>query len=177
MKRLWLILLTVCFLFSSCGTSAEAPMLEILVPDVGRGSCVLVRTPEGDILIDAGAEAGQERLVSRLCEIGVERIELMILTHPDEDHIGGGDAIVSRFEVGAVWYNGDLRQSESMQLLCRALEERSVPLTAVKTGDGINHGSLAITVLSPAAVAEGNRDEMRKMMKTSTARRALFDKK
>ena len=88
--------------------------------------------------------------------MGVERIDLLILTHPDEDHLGGGDAIVYGFEVGAVWHNGDMRQSEGMKLLCRALEERSVPLKAVKTGDGINHGALAITVLSPATVTEGN---------------------
>lgn len=83
--------------------------LEIHAIDVGQGDAFAIRTPGGRwILVDAGPgggmgyDAGRARVVPFLLENGARRVDLMVLTHPDSDHIGGAQAVLDAFEVGLV---------------------------------------------------------------------------
>ncbi|WP_332257615.1 ComEC/Rec2 family competence protein [Microbacterium sp. 1.5R] len=66
--------------------------------DVGQGDALVVRSKGAIALIDTGPEP--EPLASCLRELGVERVDLLVLTHFDLDHIGGVEAVQGR--VGAV---------------------------------------------------------------------------
>jgi len=73
---------------------------ELLAADVGQGSAVLLRTRGHALLYDAGArysaqaDAGSRVLVPLLRAQGVPRLDLMILSHRDSDHIGGAEALL-----------------------------------------------------------------------------------
>jgi len=64
--------------------------------DVGQGDAFLVRDGEGVMLIDAGPEP--EPLASCLDELGVGRVDVLVLTHWDLDHVGGVDAVLGRVD-------------------------------------------------------------------------------
>lgn len=88
--------------------AAEAPlsgdvmMVEYL--DVGQADASLVRLPGGEtFLIDAGGNATAKELSARLKEEGVTKIDILVGTHPHEDHIGGLDQILEDFEIGALY--------------------------------------------------------------------------
>jgi competence protein ComEC len=76
--------------------------------DVGQGDAFAIRTPRGRwILVDAGprtqhADAGRDRVVPFLLRHGARRIEALILTHPDADHIGGAAAVLDAFDTPLV---------------------------------------------------------------------------
>lgn len=82
--------------------------LEVHAIDVGQGDAYAIRTPAGRwLLVDAGPrtatfDAGRARVVPYLLRQGVRRLEYVILTHPDGDHIGGTAAILEAFPVGAI---------------------------------------------------------------------------
>jgi competence protein ComEC len=82
--------------------------LEVHAIDVGQGDALAIRTPAGRwILVDAGPggegyDAGRSRVVPFLLRHGARRVDMLILTHPDSDHIGGAGAILDAFEVGMV---------------------------------------------------------------------------
>jgi competence protein ComEC len=82
--------------------------LAIHAIDVGQGDAFAIRTPRGRwILVDAGprsarSDAGRDRVVPFLLRHGARRIEALILTHPDADHIGGAAAVLDAFDVGLV---------------------------------------------------------------------------
>ena len=67
--------------------------------DVGQGDATLIRTPEGDILIDAGENSAEEDLKNYLDLCGVDVLYYAIFTHPDSDHIGGADMVLAEYEV------------------------------------------------------------------------------
>lgn len=76
--------------------------------DVGQGDAFAIRTPRGRwVLVDAGprtprSDAGRDRVVPYLLKHGARRIDALILTHPDADHIGGAAAVLEAFDVGLV---------------------------------------------------------------------------
>jgi len=76
--------------------------------DVGQGDALAIRTPAGRwIVVDAGPrtprfDAGRARVVPFLLDHGVRRIDLLVLSHPDADHIGGVEALFETFDVLAV---------------------------------------------------------------------------
>jgi competence protein ComEC len=101
----------------SVGTVAAWPLLlalqsggsmEIDMLDVGQGEAFAIRTPGNRwLLVDAGPAAmsrdpGANGVVRALRRRGVLRLEALILTHPDMDHIGGAEAVLASLPVGAV---------------------------------------------------------------------------
>lgn len=161
--RGWLWIGMLAILLSACGHSAEASAeLEIVCLDVGQGNSTLLRTGEGDILIDAGSESSQEQLCSRLRELGVESVALLVLTHPDEDHIGGGDGVLRQFSVDEVWLNGTEAGNESFFRLKDELLRTDTVEKTVAAGDFIMLGRTVVTVLSPSAggAADGNEGSL-----------------
>lgn len=164
MRRLWVCLLVigVCLAgFSSCRDGQESADLPFRVTflSVGEGDCTWIRTSAGDILIDAGPEAEQESVCRRLWNKGLRRVDLLILTHLDEDHIGGADAILETFPTGEVWINGASDSGESVDRLWSAIRAANCPVRTVRAGDWKESGEALLTVLYPFAeekVAGGN---------------------
>jgi competence protein ComEC len=82
--------------------------LEIHVIDVGQGDAIAIRTPGGRwILVDTGPrtdrwDAGIARIAPYLRDHGARAIDVMILTHPDLDHIGGAPGLLRSFPVRAL---------------------------------------------------------------------------
>lgn len=73
--------------------------LEVTALDVGQGTAVVVRTPRHTLLFDAGPafdegfDAGRSVVVPFLLSQGIRRIDALVLSHGDNDHAGGIDAV------------------------------------------------------------------------------------
>lgn len=70
--------------------------------DVGQAESILIKTPEKNVLIDAGDIGYEKQIENYLRTNGVFYIDLLILTHPHADHIGSAPEILSKFPVGEV---------------------------------------------------------------------------
>ena len=85
-----------------------AGAMQITVADVGQGSAILVRTANHALLHDAGgqysrdSDAGTRVLVPLLRALGVQRLDLLMLSHRDNDHVGGAPAVLAALKVDAV---------------------------------------------------------------------------
>ena len=76
--------------YGTTSSSISADKAQIYYLDVGQGDSELICLPTGEtILIDAGLKSGSDRLTAYLKELGVDRIDILIATHPHADHIGG----------------------------------------------------------------------------------------
>src|SRR3954447_24052392 len=72
--------------------------------DVGQGDSALLSTPEGvHVLFDAGPNGAAAR---RLRDLGVRKLDLLVLSHPHRDHDGGVAAVARAADVKQVWYSG-----------------------------------------------------------------------
>lgn len=101
--------------------------------DVGQGDALVVRSEGRTALIDTGMEP--EPLTSCLAALGIERIDLVVLTHFDADHVGAAGVLVGR--VGTVLH-GPAQPGDEQQLLA-ALADGGAEL--VEAAEGL-HGTL-----------------------------------
>ena len=167
MRRIgsFLLFLLLCLsLFACRGSSLQDPsVLQATFLDVGQGDCTLLRTSDGDILVDCGPEAAQESLCRKLKTLGVKRIALLILTHPDEDHIGGADAILNAFPTDLAYLNGSSPENESAVRLRNSLRAHKVKTEVVRAGNSISIGDALLTFLYPfedSAVTDENESSL-----------------
>jgi len=121
--------------------------------DVGQGDCTLITTPSGvNILVDGGGtvsfrkpgegwrdrrepfEVGAKTVVPLLKKRGVHRLDIVIVTHGDQDHIGGLQAVIEQFPVGALLFNGSFSESKTLAMLMQTAVDKKMPIYAVSRG-------------------------------------------
>lgn len=98
---------------------------------VGQGDCTLIQVGGRTLLVDAGPrterfDGGERLVVPALRRLGVRRIDAVLLTHPDGDHLGGLPAIARRFPVGEVWVSREFEHSEELRSALAEARERPV---------------------------------------------------
>ena len=126
---------------------AEGAM-HVMVADVGQGSAVLVRTREHLLIHDAGpqtsrdSEAGTRVLLPLLRAQATRRIDLLMLSHRDADHVGGAAALLAGLPVSALWSSLDA---------AHPLRGGSVPHTRCEAGQRWQWDGVAFAVLHPRA--------------------------
>ena len=121
--------------------------LDIHVLDVGQGDAIAIRSPRGRwTLVDAGPGGGDD-LLRGLARLGVRRIETLVITHPDLDHVGGAAALVDAMDVGRIAGPGLLRGTEALEALALAAAERGVPWRVVSRGDRWEVDGLVFNVI------------------------------
>jgi competence protein ComEC len=128
--------------------------LEVLVVDVGQGDAIALRTPRGRwVLVDAGpprqGDPGGTPVVRELRRRGVDRLELLVLTHPDLDHVGGAEAVLASFEVGAVLEPARPTGKDAYVSLLEAAAAGGIPWKRAEAGQRFALDGVTVEVLSP----------------------------
>ena len=160
MKRICGLLLTVAVALSLCACRNQKEMpLQIVFLDVGQGDSMLVRTSDGDLLIDAGTEESQETLCLRLEQLGVTELLLAVFTHADGDHMGGADGVLERFPTEEIWMSEELTESEAAKRLAGVLETTDTAVTRVRSGMVRQVGDLVLSVLYPLTEEDDGGNE------------------
>lgn len=130
-------------------------LLRIDFLSLGQGDCIYCEFPGGgNLLVDGGPQySEQERnieLVQFLRRRGVQEIDAVVNTHPQEDHIGCLPEVFDALDVEAFFHSGAPCSSE----ICESLEERvaleGCPCIALERGQQIHgYDGVTIEVLSP----------------------------
>ncbi len=130
--------------------------LRVVFLDVGQGDATLVRLPDGDaMLVDAGGVAGTsfdigERVVApALRALGVWRLDTLVLTHGDPDHIGGAPTILRRFRPISVWEGVPVPPHVKLREVEEAVGLAGAAWRDVQSGDRERRGAVEIRVLHP----------------------------
>jgi len=102
-------------------------LLEIDFLDVGQGDSILIKIPHNqNILIDGGSDSTVLRRLGEELSWYDRTIDLMILTHPHDDHVGGLSYVLERYEVKKVLYTGVLHSSPAFLSWLKLLKEKKV---------------------------------------------------
>lgn len=156
--RLFRLLLTVLLLELSIHLLAAQPTsLRVDFINVGQGDSIFIQTPDGaTALIDGGSSNGLA--LAYLQQQGIQSLDLVIATHPHEDHIGGLIAVMDTLPVGAVWTSGAAHTTYTYETFLDTIAEQAIPYYEAASGTQIALGTLNFDVLYGVASA-GNLND------------------
>jgi competence protein ComEC len=120
----------------------------VVVLDVGQGDSILLGGGQGRYaLVDGGPDPALLR--DRLSHYGVDRLELVVLTHPHADHATGLIGLVGQIPIAEVWADTTPHTTEASGEFFAALGEYAVPRVAPRVGQSHSLGLLQLRVLGP----------------------------
>ena len=110
-------------------------MLTLRVLETGKSDCMLIRLDETVIMIDTADADDYGEISDTLESLGISRIDYLILTHFDNDHIGSAAKIIEDFEVAEVYMPNYVRDSGLYRSLMNALSENAARTKVTKLND------------------------------------------
>jgi len=106
--------------------------LEVNFLDVGQGDAVLIKTPGGqNVLIDGGPDKTVIKRLGENLPWWDKQIDLMILTHPHDDHVTGLIEVLKRYRVKRILYTGATHNAPNYLTWLKTVRDKEVPLTIV----------------------------------------------
>ena len=132
--------------------SRPVPLLRVTVLDIGQGDAILLESSDGKrMLIDGGPDP--DLLVQRLDEripVWDRTIDLVVLTHPHEDHAGGLAGLAPRYSIGQIAETGMNSEGAGVRALRAAAVRSGTRRIRLVQGDALTLGAARAEVLWPA---------------------------
>lgn len=162
MKR---ILILILFFFvtlpSEIGVvSDDNQQLEVHFLDVGQGDSTLVILPNKKvILIDGGPIESGDNVMEVLQQLHIKKIDLLVATHPDIDHIGGLLTVLKKVKVKNVLDSGRNYDTHTYQSYINIIKKKDIPLKKAKEGKFVHlDSSVNIQILNDAKEKDENNE-------------------
>lgn len=114
--------------------------LMISYMDVGQGDAAYIKVNGNDILIDAGPRSNSKELLEQLKAKNIDDFELVIATHPHEDHIGGMVDVFREYEVKAFYSPKITHTTKTYENLVKAVKDEGLKTKELKSGMVIDLG-------------------------------------
>lgn len=171
-KRLLTLLLiaTTVFLLCGCGLSTitadptnilqsetKSPTntpsegeLKVIFLDVGQGNAQLILTPNGKTMLIDGGNNGKEEVFAYLHDYSVKKIDVLIGSHPDADHIGTFPELIDHFDIGSIYMPRITSNTKTFEDLLLSIQNKGLKVNNAKAGVDIPLDDLiTIELLGP----------------------------
>lgn len=153
MKRALLIFLAILFLLSGCYNSDivnyPSAGLEINFIDVGQADAALIICDGKTVLVDGGNSEDSNLIYNHLQKLSVSYIDVIILTHADEDHVGGLSGALSYADAGRILAPETEADTRAYRNFKEKAESRGIEIEHPKAGECFSLGGGLIEILGP----------------------------
>jgi beta-lactamase superfamily II metal-dependent hydrolase len=128
--------------------------------DVGQGDSIFIQSPEGkSMLIDAGKKDAGKEVVAYLRQQGIEKLDYVVATHPDADHIGGLITVLNSISINNFVDSGKVHTSQTYEKMLQLILNKKIPYIVPNRGDIIPLDSnIDITVLNAGEDSKDNNE-------------------
>ena len=119
---------------TSSATAQASTNVTIKFIDVGQGEAILIALPEKTMLIDAGPTGSAPKIAQVLQELGRDKIDYLVATHPDEDHIGGMADVISSTQIGTIYAPNKTNNTATYRKFLAAIQNNNLQITLAEAG-------------------------------------------
>jgi competence protein ComEC len=157
-RRLWIAgllgaLSLILWLIPVPASPQHNERLEAWVLDVGQGSAVLIKLPDGKMMmVDCGTtgtlDPGQRIAAPFLWSLGINRLDILVISHPENDHFSGMPFLLRWFNPRELWINGRGQDNPKYAALLDMARQREVKIRTLGQGK-MEAGGAEIMIMWP----------------------------
>jgi len=128
--------------------------------DVGQGDSILIQSPNGkNLLVDGSTRSAGKDVIAYLRTHRVEKLDYVVATHPDADHIGGLLSVLNSISIKNFIDSGKVHTSQTYEKMLQLILDKNIPFIVPEVGDTIPlDDELDITVLNVGEESDDNNE-------------------
>lgn len=126
---------------------------------VGKADAIILQCGQETMVLDTGEEDDGQELVEKLEQMDADRVDCLIITHFDSDHVGGADTLIQHMPVDRICipaYEGD---GEEYRDFLKAMEEAGVEADRLTEAVTLTLGNAEVLIEPPASYEMGDSDQ------------------
>jgi len=154
MKKIFSILLLLpLFLLSSCKGECD---FKITFFNVGNADAILIQDKNTNIIIDTGTEESSDYFLEGLKKLNIKTIDYLILSHFDQDHIGGASKLLTTYDVKQIYQTYLVKTSKEIASYQNALKEKNITPLEVRENLSFTVNDTTYTIYPPLLTSYDN---------------------
>lgn len=122
-------------------------LLNIYYLNVGQADSILINNNDDTMLIDAGNNSDGDNIVDFIKELKIKDIDILVGTHPHEDHIGGLDNIINNFDIGKIYMPDATTNTKTFEDVIDRIEEKEYNINIPEIDEKFNLGNMKFKVI------------------------------
>lgn len=143
--------ITGCILLFHFLASLPDGKLHMTICNVGQGDAIYIRFPDGrDMLVDGGPDDSVVSCLGRHMPFWDRSIDIVVLTHPEKDHLQGLLTVMDRFRIGRMLRSDVANISDGFTVFQERIRAHAIPVRIVRLGERIQIGASHIAVMWPS---------------------------
>lgn len=155
MKKFLVIIIGLILALTSCKSNKYSD-LTVTFLNVGKADAILLEWDNHIAIIDTAEESTKDVLLNKLEEKEITKIDFLLLSHFDKDHIGGASDIISKYEVKTIYQTYVSKASKEIKAYQNKLEELNITPVEVTKNYSFKIGSLSFSIFPPLALDYDN---------------------
>jgi competence protein ComEC len=126
-------------------------ILRVIFLDVGQGDAIFIETGDKkQMLIDGGPDLGILEKLGRTMNFYDRYIDIILLTHPEQDHLNGLIEVLKRYDIGAVIMSGIYRDTEQYKEFLEIIMQQNIPVYFAQADGIVDFGNdIGLSILYP----------------------------
>ena len=134
----------------------EIQNLEVHFIDVGQGDATLIKCGDASMLIDGGENDKGTLIQNYMNKQGVKSLDYFIVTHPDSDHCGGADVIITKYDIDTIIMPNYEKDTATYRDVVQSLDYKRYSVTPPVVGNTYSLGDAEFTIIGPNKKNYGN---------------------
>lgn len=131
--------------------TTDGSRLEVSYLDVGQGDATLITKGNFHMLIDAGKNEKGDTVVQYLKDAGVDKLDILVGTHPDSDHIGGLDCVIDAIAVDTLYMPDTEKDTKTYRDVKTSMKRKNLSAGMPEIGKEYTYdGNVLVRFLAPA---------------------------
>lgn len=151
-----LLLIVLLIIFRTVIKKEDKNNLQIYFFNAGKADAILVSKNNKYIMIDTGEELLASEILNYFKNNNITKLEYLIITHFDKDHVGSASKIIDNINIGEVLQSNYPKESEYYNNYLNSLEKKNITPITVNDNYLINLEGLEITVNGPSTIYDNN---------------------
>jgi len=136
--------------FSVVWDLKQAKVLEVIFFDVGQGDSIFIKSSAGhQILIDGGPDSSVLEKLAQEMPFFDRSIDMIILTHPDSDHLTGLIEVLKRYRIDYIVWTGVIKETEDFKQWQKLINEERAVIKIAEAGQRIKFSQAYLEILYP----------------------------